>query len=210
MMNPKVYNFFMKRNPNLENATRYADGLERLFYDMEFVQKFIPQQGTVLDLCCGTGMMTVELKKHANNVYAVDFNPDFLEKIPLVDGIHVIRAEAKDFLISDVKFDLITLFGAIHYNTGKDVRKIYNNCFSMLKRGGNLIISGQWGVNGRVIIDKYSEELGTDFYAEYRTTQEETELLNSIGFSTRIEKILPERFNHYENTKFYAIVAVKA
>ena len=54
-----------------------------------------------------------------------------------------------------------------------------------------------------------SQELKSNYFAEYRTLKQETELLDSFGFSTRVEDILPEKFNRFENTKFHCIVAEK-
>jgi len=207
-MNLKAKEFLLSRNANMANASRYVDGVERLKFDVEFVNSYIPAGGVCLDLCCGTGMMTIEIAKKAQKVYAVDFNETFIKQIKDDPRIIKVVSDASDFCI-DERFDVITIFGAIQYNTGNDVKKIYENCYRMLKEKGVLIISGQWGNKEKVIVDKFSQELQKQYFAEYRTINEETVTLNSIGFDTETVTILPERFNHYDNTHFSGIVAKK-
>ena len=201
--------FWDNVDPNSTTATRFRDGKERLIYDVEFVKKFIPQNGAVLDLGCGTGVMTLELKKYASIVYAVDYIAAFLDKIPDQEGLIKRVSDANTFCEKENFFDVITIFGAIQYNVGKDLIMIYENCYKMLKKGGVLLVSGQLGVNNTVTINNYSHELKSNYYAEYRTVKQETDLLDSVGCSTRVEDILPEKFNRFENTKFHCLVAEK-
>lgn len=79
----------------------------------------------------------------------------------------------------------------------------------MSQGGGHLVVSGQWGVKNRVTVNRWSEELQADYFAEYRTLEEETSLLQDVGFHTDLAKILPDRFNRFEDTKFMGIVATK-
>lgn len=154
-------------------------------------------------------MMSLEMRRYAEVVYAVDINPSYLEQIPNDGGIVKVVSDAAEYFTKENDFDVITIFGAIQFNTGEEVVTIYDNCYRMLKPGGVLIISGQWGVEEKVIVDKFSEELQAKFFSEYRTTDEEQRTLAKIGFESEVVTILPERFNRYTDTRFYGIVAQK-
>lgn len=202
-MNEKTKKYWLN-----ENSSRYYKGNERLKYDMEFVSRYITSDSVVCDLCCGSGDMTKEMKNKAKLVYAVDINGSFLKMMSGQDNIITVESDAVDFFC-DQPLDLITIFGAIQYNMGEDVRRIYENCYGMLKNGGWLLVSGQWGIEGKVVVDKFSEELQKQYFAEYRTMDEECNLLEQVGFRTELHKILPDSFNRFDNTKFMCIAAHK-
>ena len=202
-MNEKTKKYWLN-----ENSSRYYKGDERLKYDIEFVGRYIKSDSVILDLCCGEGYMSVEMSKKASLVYAVDINATFLDRMKGYDNIITVESDAVDYFC-DQQLDLVTIFGAIQYNMGEDVRHIYENCYKMLKTGGCLLVSGQWGIENRVMVDSFSEELQKSYFAEYRTLIEECDLLGKLGFTTELHKILPDRFNRFNNTKFMCIVAHK-
>lgn len=191
-----------------ESSSRYYMGNERLKYDIEFVERYITSDSIVCDLCCGEGYMSTEMSKKANIVYAVDINGNFLDRMKDQANIITVESDAVDYFC-DQQLDLITIFGAIQYNMGDDVRHIYENCYAMLKNGGWLLVSGQWGLESRVLVDSFSEELQKSYFAEYRTLIEDCELLGELGFHTELHKILPDSFNRFNNTRFMCIAAHK-
>ncbi len=65
-------------------------------------------------------------------------------------------------------------------------------------------------MNEDVIINKYSEELKTIYYSEYRTVEKEKYLLAQAGFKNfEVFDIYPAECNRWDNTHFFAIVAEK-
>ena len=202
-MNEKTKKYWLK-----EKKSRYYEGNERLKYDMEFVYRYITPGSVVCDLCCGEGFMTREMSKKAKLVYAVDINSNFLNEMRDLSNVVTVESDAVDYFC-DQPLDLITVFGAIQYNMGEDVTKIYDNCYRMLKTGGWLLVSGQWGVKNTVLIDNFSEELQRHYFAEYRTMTDECNLLETIGFRTELHKILPNIYDRFDDTKFMCIVATK-
>lgn len=202
-MNEKTKKYWLN-----ESSSRYYKGDERLKYDMDFVGRYMTSDSVVCDLCCGTGHMTMEIQKKAKLVYAVDINGGFLERMSGYDNIVVVESDAVEYFC-DQPLDLITIFGAIQYNMGDDVKRIYENCYRMLKNSGWLLVSGQWGIEKAVVVDNFSEDLQKAYFAEYRTLEEECNLLERVGFRTELHKILPDSFNRFDNTKFMCIAACK-
>ncbi len=202
-MNEKTKRYWLN-----ENKSRYHKGDERLKHDIAFVNQYIAPDSVVLDLCCGEGHMAKEMSVKARLVYAVDINGQFLEQMSGLANVVTVKSDATEFFC-DQKFDLVTIFGAIQYNMGDDVRRIYTNCYGMLKTGACLLVSGQWGIEDTVLVDRFSEELQKQYYAEYRTLDSECSLLEEIGFQTELHKILPDSFDRFDNTKFMCIAAHK-
>ena len=61
-----------------------------------------------------------------------------------------------------------------------------------------------------VCIKGYSNELGCEYYANYRWIENELNLLRKVGFKiSEVVDIYPDEFNRWKNTKFYALVCEK-
>ena len=109
---------------------------------------------------------------------------------------------------TDAKFDLITVFGVLHYFNKDEALKIYRKYFNYLKKQGTIIIKNQFALKEDVNIQGFSKELKSNYYAQYRNIDSEISILQEIGY-TNIKKfdIYPPESNRWDNTHFYAIVA---
>lgn len=64
----------------------------------------------------------------------------------------------------------------------------------MLASGG-VIIKGQWGLQERKVIQKYSEELGAMYYADYRQVDDMRRLCEKLGNEVEIVGLYPPELN---------------
>ena len=103
------------------NADIY-DGLNNSLFDLEFYKKWLPQNkdAKILELCCGTGRLTIPIAKDGYNIKGVDYTLSMLERAKEKAS----QAELKiDFIEADIrelnlgeKFDLIFIpFNSIHH-----------------------------------------------------------------------------------------------
>lgn len=103
------------------NADIY-DGLNKSLSDLEFYKKWLPQNkdAKILELCCGTGRLTIPIAKDGYNIKGVDYTLSMLERA----REKAFQAELKiDFIEADIrelnlgeKFDLIFIpFNSIHH-----------------------------------------------------------------------------------------------
>ncbi|MFZ5639170.1 MAG: demethylmenaquinone methyltransferase [Bacillota bacterium] len=103
--------------------------------------------GHALDVCCGTGMITVELAKNAGpggKVTGLDFSVEMLaiarENLKgslYVDNIEYIQGNAMDLPFADDTFDCATIgFGLRNV---PDMRKTLQEMMRVLKPGGRLV-----------------------------------------------------------------------
>jgi cyclopropane fatty-acyl-phospholipid synthase-like methyltransferase len=111
---------------------------------------------------------------------------------------------------SNKQFDVITIFGVLHYFNEKEAMAIYQKYYPYLKKGGKMIVKNQFGVKEDVIVDGYSEEQQQNYFACYRYITKEQKILETIGYKNiEVVDIYPPECNRWENTHFYAIVAEK-
>lgn len=63
------------------NADIY-DGLNNSLSDLEFYKKWLPQNkdAKILELCCGTGRLTIPIAKDGYNIKGVDYTLSMLER----------------------------------------------------------------------------------------------------------------------------------
>jgi len=100
----------------------------------------------IVDIGCGTGISTISLLEKTNsNVTAVDFLPEFLEKLKqtadqkeLSSRLKVIKADMGNLLFQQEQFDLIWSEGAI-YNIGFE--KGVTAWKHFLKKDGHLVLT---------------------------------------------------------------------
>ncbi|WP_077619682.1 class I SAM-dependent methyltransferase [Bacillus sinesaloumensis] len=205
----KIDSFFERRteisNPNI--ATHYKED-DTIQFDIALIDKYIDSSSTVLDLGCGPGRITNLLEPKVFYIKAVDKQKAFLEYCTNSPKVETVESELTEFN-DDSKYNVILLFGIMNYFDDEDVKKIYKNCFSMLKNNGVIIVKHASGINKDVIVDKYSEQIGDWYHAIYRHVVRDDKLLRQSGFEPNIIDIYPERLNPWENTHYYAFVAKK-
>ena len=98
----------------------------------------------ILDIGCGTGLLTLELVKLSNSeIIGIDIDQDALEKLNLKikqggfsDKIKVYNRSAYDTQFDDEKFDIIWEEGVIHL---LDLKKVLTECNRILKLNGFMI-----------------------------------------------------------------------
>lgn len=175
--------------------------------DAEFILKYVNQDSTVLDVASGTGITLNKYYEKAYRVVAVEKFEKFSALIVKDPKVEIVNEDMFDF-DTEEKFDIVTLFGIMHYVSIEEAMFIYKKYKNFLKEDGKLLIKQQFGVKDDVIINGYSEELKKNYYAEYRHLEKEIEMIKNAGYKN-IQKfdIYPPEFNRWENTHFWGIVA---
>lgn len=217
-MNSKALTFFkqMAESKDLNaNSVKLAHNSDYTQIDADFILECCADLPVplslvrILDIGSGSGLVINKLYRFVKEIVAVDKFPEFTKYI-CSPPIKVINDDIFNFS-SDEKFELITLFAFMHYFDVNEAKEIYHRFAQNINPGGMMIIKNQFGVYEDVIIDKYSEEQKRSYYSEYRTTAHEIELLKACGIFTeyKVVDIYPPECNRWDNTHFYAIVAIR-
>lgn len=209
-MNEKALDFFknMASDTNsTQNSVKMAKNCDFIDLDSEFILKYANKNSSLLDLGSGTGLIINKIYDKIGKIVAVEPLKKFTDYIVQANNITIINETFDKFDTSEL-FDMITLFGVMHYFNKEEAAFVYKKFLKNLKTGGHLIIKNQFGIKENVTISGFSQELQKDYFAQYRFIQDEENLLKKCGYKY-IERfdLYPPKCNRWDNTHFYAIVA---
>lgn len=178
-------------------------------YDINFVMNFSNPNFRLLDLGAGTGLLINNLIDYFEKIIAIEKYPEFSKFICKSEKIELINLDILDYMPNQ-QFDVVTAFGVMNFFSAEEARIIYDKVFKSVLTGGTFIVKNQMGINGDVIFNGYSEELGCQYFSQYRHLDREIRLLEQAGFvvKERVD-IYPEEFNRWSDTHFYALVCSK-
>ena len=142
---------------------------------------------SVLDLCCGNGLITTELAQHCSHVMGVDFCED------LVEGLkgrapHNVTASVGD--IVKIKFEprtfhRILLAAALQHFSQAEVIHIFRNVMHWLQPGGIILITDI--LDDRRIWNFYNSQEREDAY--FQNIREDTPILGTWFNQVWLEKL---------------------
>jgi ubiquinone/menaquinone biosynthesis C-methylase UbiE len=124
------------------------DGLNTFLSDLQFYKKWLPKNkdAKILELCCGTGRLTLPIAKDGYNICGVDYTSSMLEQAKVKASeagldITFIEADIRTLNLQE-KFDLIFIsFNSIHHlYKNEDLFKALNAVRNHLKDGGLLLL----------------------------------------------------------------------
>ncbi len=124
------------------------DGMNTHIDDLQFYKRWLPQNkdACVLELCCGTGRLTIPIAKDGYDISGVDHTSSMLEQAKVKAseaGLEVEFIEA-DIRALDLqkKYDLIFIpFNSIHHlYQNEDLFKTFNVVKNHLKAGGLFLL----------------------------------------------------------------------
>ncbi len=193
------------KDPDL--AARFSKN-NKIEYDIELIRRYMPENPIVLDLGCGSCIITNELEPYASYICAVDKQAELFHFCVSSGKIRKVKADIVEYT-DENKYDIIIIFGVFNYTTAEEMKTVCNNCRNMLKDEGYLIIKHACGVREDVYVDKFSEQLGYWYCAEYRHVAKEEELIKAQGFDVEVIDIYPAELNPWDNTHYYAFAAKK-
>ena len=124
------------------------DGLNTFLSDLQFYKKWLPKnkEAEILELCCGTGRLTIPIAKDGYSICGVDYTPSMLEqaKMKAIEAELVIDFIEADIRMLDLqeKFDLIFIpFNSIHHlYKNEDLFRAFNVVKNHLKEGGLFLL----------------------------------------------------------------------
>ena len=143
------------------------DGLNTFLDDLEFYKKWLPKdkEASILELCCGTGRLTIPIAKDGYTITGVDYTASMLNR-----AISKAREEqlSIDFVQEDIrtldlgkKFNFIFIpFNSIHH--------LYKNedLFKVLK-----VVKKHLQENGLFLLDCFNPNIRYIFMEKKRKKQ---------------------------------------
>lgn len=187
----------------LETRNKAPDSSE---IDVAFMQRFVGQGFSLLDLGSGTGLLLNEIKNGFSHITAVEKFESLSRFICEDSSIEIINEGILELKLNK-EYDVISAFGIMNLFSSAEAEAVYLKCRDWCVEGGCIVIKHQMGIAETVLVKGHSAELGTDYFSEYRTVDNEISLLESAGFVvTGTYDYYPARFNRWPNTRFLAII----
>ncbi len=198
-------------------ATRITDPIQTRnkrddYSDLEidFLRPFLKQNISVLDLGSGSGLVVNKLVELVGHITAVEKFQNFSKYIKQSDKLELINADIIGFRLYR-KFDLVLATGVMQCLEGKYIPEIYKNIFNMTNPGGHFAAHIHCGLEKHVIVDRFSEELNANYYAEYRHFEQEKSMMLKSGFQfVELHDVFPDWLNKWPNTRHFLFVCHKA
>ncbi|WP_405571616.1 class I SAM-dependent methyltransferase [Winogradskyella sp. Asnod2-B02-A] len=184
------------------------DGMNTDLTDLEFYQNWLPKQKSarILELCCGTGRLTIPIAKNGYNISGVDITSTMLEqaKIKATEaGLDI------DFIQSDIrtldlreKYDLIFIpFNSIHHlYKNEDLFKALTVVKNHLKEKGLLLLDC-FNPNIQYIVESEKEEKEI---TQYTTKDGRHVLIKQTMRYENQSQINRIEWNYYINDEFHS------
>ncbi|KKB58640.1 class I SAM-dependent methyltransferase [Parabacteroides gordonii] len=185
------------------------DGLNTFLSDLQFYKKWLPKnkEAKILELCCGTGRLTVPIAKAGYNICGVDYTSSMLEQAKVKASeagleINFIEADIRSLNLQE-KFDFIFIpFNSIHHlYKNEDLFKAFNGVKNYLKEEG-LFLLDCFNPNIQYIVEGEKEQKKI---AEYTTKDGRAVLIKQTmryESATQINRI---EWHYFINGEFHSI-----
>lgn len=185
------------------------DGLNTFLSDLQFYKKWMPKDkgAKILELCCGTGRLTIPIAKDGHHICGVDYTSSMLEQAKLKAseaGLNIpfIHADMRTFNLQE-KFNLIFIpFNSIHHlYKNEDLFKTLERVKSHLKEGG-LFLLDCFNPNIQYVVESEKED---KVIAEYTTDDGRNVLIKQTMHYENATQINRIQWHYFINDEFHSI-----
>ena len=185
------------------------DGLNTFLSDLQFYKKWLPKnpETKILELCCGTGRLTIPIAKDGYSICGVDYTPSMLEqaKMKAAEAKLVINFIEADIRILDLQeqFDLIFIpFNSIHHlYRNQDLFHTLRCVRNHLKTGGLFLLDC---FNPNIQYIAQNENIQA-VIAEYTTNDGRDVLIQQTMHYESATQINRIEWHYFINGKFHSI-----
>ena len=135
----------MKPKKNISIFTKIYNKLRPLIIPISLIEKFVPENGMIIDIGCGYGTFASYLAKKSENrnVIGIDISEKRIEQAnKLYQDLSNLKFICKDINDADIpKANAITAIDIIHHIPTLELQtKLLESCFSVLQDKGKIII----------------------------------------------------------------------
>lgn len=185
------------------------DGMNTNLADLQFYKRWLPKgkDTRILELCCGTGRLTLPIARDGYNISGVDYTSSMLKQAKAKASeagleINFIEADIRTLDLQE-KYDLIFIpFNSIHHlYKNEDLFKAFNVVKNHIKDGG-LFLLDCFNPNIQYIVESEKEQKEIAAY----TTDDGREVLIKQAMryenKTQINRI---KWHYFINGEFNSI-----
>ena len=184
------------------------DGLNTFLSDLQFYKKWLPKKkdAKILELCCGTGRLTIPIAKEGYDISGVDYTSSMLDQAKMKAyeaelAIRFIETDIRTLNLQE-KFDLIFIpFNSIHHlYTNEDLFKVFNLVKNHLNDGG-LFLLDCFNPNIQYIVESEKEQKEIATYTTDDGREVSIKQTMRYESKTQINRI---EWHYYINGEFHS------
>ena len=185
------------------------DGMNTHIDDLLFYKRWLPKNKSacILELCCGTGRLTIPIAEDGYNISGVDYTFSMLEQAKAKASeaglkIEFIEADIRTLDLQN-KYDLIFIpFNSIHHlYLNEDLFKAFNTVKKHLKTGGRFLLDC-FNPNIQYIVEHEKKQIEV---AAYTTKDGREILIKQLMRYERKTQINRIEWHYFINGKFDSI-----
>lgn len=185
------------------------DGLNTFLSDLQFYKKWLPKNkdAKILELCCGTGRLTLPIAREGYDICGVDYTSSMLGQAKAKAAgagleIRFIEADIRALNLQE-KFDFIFIaFNSIHHlYKNEDLFKTLERVKNHLKEGG-LFLLDCFNPSIEYIVEGEKEQ---KVIAEYHTDDGREVLIKQTMRYESAAQINRIEWHYFINGKFHSI-----
>lgn len=161
----KLVRNYIYKGPVLEWYTRIKLSLENNY---EIIHNAVPRNAEVVDIGCGSGMISYMLNFTSENrkILGIDYDSDKIELanncISKNDRVRFVAADAVAYDYPNA--DVFLLYDVLHYMPGEKQEQLLSSCSKKLNPGGSIIIrDADKDLEKRHFWTRYTEFFSTRF-----------------------------------------------
>lgn len=163
---------------NLESDEKVAS--EKFTLEKQHLEKTLQFNNSdiIVDLGAGIGLWSEYFSKKVNKIYLVEKQEEFINKAKervkkiSLNNIDVIHSDVLDFELQENSVDYVFLSGVTIYLDNELLNSLINKIYKYLKPNGKLIHRDAYGIDELYLVNNFSEALGMQYNAIYRTKAE--------------------------------------
>lgn len=185
------------------------DGMNTNMADLQFYKRWLPQNKSarILELCCGTGRLTLPIAKDGYDISGVDYTVSMLEQAKKKAAeeeleIEFIEADIRTLNLPE-RYDLIFIpFNSIHHlYKNEDIFNAFDAVKNHLKEGGSFLFDC-FNPNIQFIVESEKEQKEI---AEYNTKDGRTVVIKQQMRYERRTQINRIEWHYFINGEFDSI-----
>ena len=185
------------------------DGMNTDLADLHFYKRWLPKSkdARILELCCGTGRLTLPIAKDGYNISGVDYTSSMLDQAKIKASeagleIRFIEADIRTLNLQE-KYDLVFIpFNSIHHlYKNEDLFRAFNVVKNHLKEGG-LFLLDCFNPDIQYLAES---ENGQRLTAEYTTCDERKVLIKQTMRYEKATQINRIKWHYWINGEFHSV-----
>ena len=174
---------------NFQNDEKIAELYEESEGKVVFNELSLSKNDVVVDLGAAKGRYSLQFATKVKRVIAVEFIKEFSDEIITkasnlsISNIEIVNSSSDEFCREECA-DIVFVSGLFIYLDDEQFNKTASNIVKTLKQKGILFIRESSSIlENEIVVDKYSEELGSYYCSLYRTPKKFIETFEKLGLT---------------------------